>query len=136
MQVREDRDPYRDDVREVLGASGWRENAEGCVVAPNGALWTETNDALDSGVDAPGKAWSVSLDSSVPASVIAATALAASGVDVSQLLADNARLQERVAGMEDDVTTLRALHAAGVDGWEGYEGALELRTVTRQTYDD
>ncbi|MDX3165883.1 hypothetical protein PV516_19035 [Streptomyces scabiei] len=125
MQDHHEREPYRDDVREALEAVGWRETAEGGVAAPNGALWTETNDVLDSGVDAPDKTWSVAFDSNVPTLIIAATALAASGADVPQLLADNARLQARVAEMEEDVSTLRALEAAGVDSWEGYSIAFE-----------
>ena len=75
-------DTYRDDVREILEAEGWRETADDTVVADNGALWTETNDALDSGVDAPDKSWSVAFDSGVPASVIAAVALVAAGTDL------------------------------------------------------
>lgn len=86
-------EPYRDDVRESLDAAGWRETEEGCVVAPNGALWTETNDKLDSGVDAPDKAWSVSFDSGVPGPAIVAVALAASGVDVPAQLAELDRVR-------------------------------------------
>lgn len=70
---------YRDDVREALEAAGWREDSRGHVVAPNGALWVETNDALDSGIDAPDKSWSVAFDSGVPAVVVVSTCLAAAG---------------------------------------------------------
>lgn len=72
-----DKEPYRDDVRELLLAEGWTENAQGHVIAANGTLWTETNEALDSGIDAPDKAWSVAFDSGVPAVIIAGAALAA-----------------------------------------------------------
>ncbi|MFJ2961236.1 hypothetical protein ACIPIC_02865 [Streptomyces collinus] len=68
---------YREDVREALAKAGWREDSRGQLVAPNGALWVETNDALDSGIDAPDKSWSVAFDSDVPAVVIVAAALAA-----------------------------------------------------------
>jgi hypothetical protein len=74
-------DQYRDDVRELLDAEGWCETAENTVVADNGALWAETSDALDSGVDAPDKSWSVAFDSNVPANVIAAVAVVAAGTD-------------------------------------------------------
>ncbi|MEV8548377.1 hypothetical protein AB0L04_00780 [Streptomyces glaucescens] len=96
-----DDEGYRDDVRALLDEAGWRETAENCVVAENGALWSETNDCLDSGIDAPDKAWSVAFDSNVPASVIAAAALAASGVDVPALLAEVQRLKARVAALEN-----------------------------------
>jgi hypothetical protein len=76
----EEREPYRDDVREELEAAGWRETAEGWVVAPNGALWTELNEVLDSGVDAPDKSWSVHFDIDVPAAAIVAVALVAAAV--------------------------------------------------------
>ena len=36
-----------------------------------------------------------------------------------------ARLRERVADMEEDVKILRALRNAGVDGWDGYDIAME-----------
>ncbi|WP_432051769.1 hypothetical protein [Streptomyces xiamenensis] len=69
---------YRDDVREGLAAAGWRENTEGHMVALSGALWTETNEALDSGLD--GRAgWTVAFDSDVPADVIVAASVAAAG---------------------------------------------------------
>ncbi len=58
-------------------AAGWREDSRGQLVAANGALWVETNDALDSGIDAPDKSWSVAFDSGVPAVIIVAAALAA-----------------------------------------------------------
>ena len=93
----DEEEPYRDDVRVLLEAEGWRETAEDCVVADNGALWTETNLALDSGVDAPDKSWSVSFDNNVPACVIAAVAVVASGTD---LLAEVRRLRTRVAELE------------------------------------
>ena len=35
-------------------------------------------------------------------------------------------LRERVEELEDDVKFLRALEAAGVDSWEGYEVAQEM----------
>jgi len=90
-------EPYRDDVREALERAGWRENAEGHVVAGNGALWAETNTALDSGIDAPDKSWTVTFDRGVPGPVIVAAALAASGVDVPALLADNTALRDALA---------------------------------------
>lgn len=101
------REPYRDDVREPLEAAGWRENDEGHVVAPNGALWTETNAALDSGVDAPDKAWSVELTHDVPAAVVVAAALAASGVDVVGLVADVARLRAENRELRRELKTSR-----------------------------
>jgi hypothetical protein len=71
---------YRDDVREELEAAGWHESAGGgWLIAPNGALWSETNESLDSGVDAPDKSWSVAFDSGVPAAAIVAVALVAAG---------------------------------------------------------
>lgn len=70
-------EPHRDDVRDPLLAAGWNENADDCMVAPNGALWVETNDALDSGLGAPDKAWTVFFGSGVPAAVIVAAAKAA-----------------------------------------------------------
>ena len=91
---------YRDDVREPLEAAGWHETAEDCVVAPNGALWTEMTPALDSGIDAPDKAWSVAFDSNVPAPIIVAAALAAAGTDVPALLADNQHLRQQLAELE------------------------------------
>jgi hypothetical protein len=124
MQNTDEREPYRDDVRTPLHAAGWRETAETTVVAPNGALWAETNNALDSGIDAPDRTWSVSFDSNVPAGVIVAAALAASGVDVPALIAENRRLTTRNAALKEDAATLRALEAAGVDNWEGYGNAL------------
>lgn len=63
---------YRDDIRDQLRTHGWKENDEGCMVK-NGALWTEINEALESGVDAPGKAYIISFDKNVPAAVIVAT---------------------------------------------------------------
>ncbi|MFF8997115.1 hypothetical protein ACF1GW_30725 [Streptomyces achromogenes] len=92
---------YRDDVRELLEAAGWRETAEDTVVADNGALWTETNDVLDSGVDAPDKSWSVAFDSNVPANVIAAVAFVAAGKDpadeIRRLRAELAEAREELA---------------------------------------
>lgn len=85
---------YRDDVREILEAEGWQETAEGCVVAPNGALWAETNTALDSGIDAPDKTWSVAFDNNVPAPVIATAALSAAGTD---LVSEVRRLRAELA---------------------------------------
>lgn len=37
------------------------------------------------------------------------------------------RLRARVAELEDDAATLSALRAAGVDNWDGYDYAMELR---------
>lgn len=62
---------YRDDVRDQLRALGWKENDEGFMVK-GGALWTETNEHLDSGLDGPGKAYGIEFPSNVPASVIVA----------------------------------------------------------------
>jgi hypothetical protein len=70
---------YRDDVRDALARAGWHEDSRGQCVAPNGAVWVETNDELDSGIDAPDRSWSVAFDSAVPAVVIVAAALAAAG---------------------------------------------------------
>ncbi|MEC4016124.1 hypothetical protein [Streptomyces sp. H27-D2] len=67
---------YRDDVRDVLTAQGWTENSEGALIK-NGALWTEANDCLDSGVVGPGQDYSVAFDSGVPARVITAACEAA-----------------------------------------------------------
>lgn len=82
-----EKEPYRDDVREPLVAAGWWENADGFMITDNGALWTEVSVALDSGLDAPDKAWTLAFDSGVPAGVIVAAALAAGGMDVTELLA-------------------------------------------------
>lgn len=68
---------YRDDVRDALTRAGWTENRDGCLVAPNGALWTETNDCLDSQLGGPGKGWSIAFDSGVPAVAIVSACLAA-----------------------------------------------------------
>lgn len=35
------------------------------------------------------------------------------------------QLYDRLAELEKDADTLAALHAAGVDGWEGYDTALD-----------
>ncbi|MEY9995801.1 hypothetical protein ABIE67_007833 [Streptomyces sp. V4I8] len=53
-------------------------------MAPNGAVWVETNDELDSGIDAPDNSWSVAFDSTVPAVVIVAAALTAAGQAVAR----------------------------------------------------
>lgn len=68
---------YRDDVRDALTRAGWTENRDGCLVAPNGALWTETNDCLDSQLGGPGKGWSIAFDSGVSAVAIVSACLAA-----------------------------------------------------------
>lgn len=115
---------YRDDVREILEAHGWRETAEDCVVAENGALWTETNTALDSGVDASDKAWSVSFDSDVPASVIAAVALVAAGTD---LLADNHRLRQQLDEARTDAFTEAAEMADRLS--MNIEQAMKVREI-------
>ncbi|MEV6547943.1 hypothetical protein AB0M57_04445 [Streptomyces sp. NPDC051597] len=95
QQLDEYDDQFRDDVRGILEAEGWHETAENTVVAPNGALWTETNATRDSGVDAPDKAWSVAFNGDVPASAIAAVALVAAGMDlvaeIRRLRAEHAR---------------------------------------------
>lgn len=109
-----EKEPYRDDVRELLEAAGWRENAEGFMIAENGALWTEANEALNSGLDAPDKAWTVAFDSGVPAGVIVAAALAAGSLNVTKLLAEIEDLRKR-----DE--RLTALENAGVDNWSGYD---------------
>lgn len=115
-------EPYRDDVREALEHAGWRETAEGHVVAENGALWTETNSALDSGIDAPDRAWGISFDSNVPGPVIVAAALTASGADVPALIAEQSdmarvlesagpeirRQAERVVDLETELDQARA----------------------------
>jgi hypothetical protein len=67
---------YRDDVRDRLRAKGWRENNEGFMVK-NGALWTEINSSLESGLDAPDKAWQIEFGKAVPAAVIVAACEAA-----------------------------------------------------------
>lgn len=71
---------HRDDVRDLLAKYGWKEDDGGCMVK-NGALWTEINDYLDSGLDSPGKLYNVPFDSRVPASVIVAACLAAAAGD-------------------------------------------------------
>ncbi|MGC4925499.1 hypothetical protein [Streptomyces sp. DT117] len=67
---------YRDDVREQLHAHGWTENDEGCLVK-NGALWTEVNECLESGLDGPGKKFIITFPSETPAAVIVAACEAA-----------------------------------------------------------
>jgi hypothetical protein len=62
---------YRDDVRDALRALGWKENHEGCMVK-NGALWTEINHHLESGLDAPDKSWQIEFPKSTPTAVIVA----------------------------------------------------------------
>ena len=37
------------------------------------------------------------------------------------------RLKGELAGAQEDVAWLRCLEAAGVDNWEGYDGAIEMR---------
>lgn len=101
-------EPYRDDVRELLLAAGWRETVEGHLVARNGARWTEINTSLDSGLEGADKAWSVEFDSGVPAPVIVAAALTASGVEATALtlaIAEVKRLRARPSAAA-------ALHAA------------------------
>lgn len=103
-------EPYRDDVRDPLQAAGWRETTEGFVIAENGALWTETNDCLDSGLGAPDNSWTVAFDSGVPGSVVAAAALAAGGVDVLALLAELDRTRAELDELKQRVAELdRAL---------------------------
>ena len=68
--------PYRDDVREQLRVLGWKENEEGCMVK-SGALWTEINDQLESGLDGPDKDWQIEFPKNTPAAVIAAACEAA-----------------------------------------------------------
>lgn len=71
---------YRTDVRTALEASGWVEDdVEGYLVAPSGALWAETTEALDSRLDSPCGTWSLAFDAGVPACVIAGAALAVTG---------------------------------------------------------
>lgn len=67
---------YRDDVRDQLHAHGWTVNQEGCLVK-NGALWTELNENLESGLDGPGKAWQIEFPSNTPVAVIVAACEAA-----------------------------------------------------------
>lgn len=105
---------YRDDVRVPLDAAGWRETGEDTVVAENGAMWTEVNDSLDSGIDGPGKAWSVAFDSNVPGVVIVAAALAASGVDVPALALDNARMRAEIRALRREAVTARDRYHAGL----------------------
>lgn len=74
----------RNDVREALARAGWREDSRGRLVAANGTVWAEVNDLRDSGLDAPGAAWSVHFDSDVPAAVIVAACLAAAGQEATR----------------------------------------------------
>ncbi|MFJ1827371.1 hypothetical protein [Streptomyces sp. NPDC088178] len=67
---------YRDDVRDQLHARGWAVNDEGCLVK-NGALWTELNEHLESGLDGPGKIFAIEFPSKTPAAVIVAACEAA-----------------------------------------------------------
>lgn len=67
------------DVRRMLLRRGWTEDREG-FLHKGGALWTATNNAGDSGVDGPGKRWSVTFDNDVPARIIVATCEAAATV--------------------------------------------------------
>jgi hypothetical protein len=85
-------EPYRDDVRDALTAHGWAEDAEG-FLRKDDALWTETNESLDSGLDGPGKGYAVEFTRDVPAPVVVAACLAAVGVDVPALLAERERVR-------------------------------------------
>jgi hypothetical protein len=38
-----------------------------------------------------------------------------------------AEMRQQIAEMREDVDTLKALRSAGVDSWEGYDFAMELR---------
>lgn len=87
---------YRDDVRDVLAAHGWTEGPDG-FLRKGGALWTETNRALDSGLDGPGGQYVIEFTSEVPGAVIAAACLAAAGVDVPALLAEVDRLRAELS---------------------------------------
>lgn len=51
--------------------------------------------------------------------------LAAARQDVPALLAEVKKRDDRINELEEDVRTLRALEAAGVDNWTGYELAME-----------
>ncbi|MFD9259071.1 hypothetical protein [Streptomyces sp. NPDC059538] len=44
---------------------------------------------------------------------------------VEELQAEVQRLKDRIAELEKGAALLSALHAAGVDNWEGYDEALE-----------
>lgn len=46
--------------------------------------------------------------------------------DVPWLTDQVRQLRARVAELEEDAAFLRALEAAGVDNWEGYDGACEI----------
>ncbi|MEV4975500.1 hypothetical protein [Streptomyces scopuliridis] len=70
---------YRDDVRDQLRALGWKENDEGFMVK-DGALWTEINEHLESGLDAPDKSWNIEFPCVTPAAVIVAACEAAVAV--------------------------------------------------------
>ncbi|MGQ4437971.1 hypothetical protein ACN6LI_003337 [Streptomyces violaceoruber] len=53
--------------------------------------------------------------------------VAAARSDVPALLAEVRRLQAELAKSAEDVAWLRCLEAAGVDNWEGYDDAREMR---------
>ena len=89
-------EPYRDDVRDVLTAQGWTEDHEG-FLRKDGALWTETNEHRESGLDGPDKGFVIQFTREVPAPVVIAACLAAAGVDVPDLLAEVDRLRAELA---------------------------------------
>lgn len=114
---------YRDDVRDVLAAHGWTEGPDG-FLRKGGALWTETNKALDSGLDGPGGQYVIEFTSEVPAPVITAACLTAAGADVAALPAEVDRLRaernalrERVAELEAERATTRADRDAEIMAW-------------------
>jgi hypothetical protein len=69
------------DVAEALEADGWTGDADDPLgkLRKNGALWCQTTDYGDSGIDGPG-GWVLSFDPDVPTVVVVAACLAAAAV--------------------------------------------------------
>ncbi|MFJ4902910.1 hypothetical protein [Streptomyces sp. NPDC088727] len=65
---------WRRDVHEALEAEGWEPDDElpDMILRKDGVAWCVTNDAGDSGIDAPDKSYGVSFNADVPAEVIVA----------------------------------------------------------------
>lgn len=52
--------------------------------------------------------------------------------ELDEIIMDVKALEESIENMSEDVDLLNALQCAGVDSWDGYEGAQELLELWQQ----
>ncbi|MFD6935285.1 hypothetical protein ACFWAP_03885 [Streptomyces goshikiensis] len=111
---------HRYDIATALEAAGWTDDVPGrpgVLQHPSGASWMTVTAVGDGVLRCTGEE-PVTFAGHIPTPVVIAACLAASGqLDPSK---DRVKLEERSSW-------LGCLERAGVDGWQGYDVARDLR---------